>query len=394
MTGTNPAASLSGTAGTLTTLNAGTLSAGSSTSAPISVTSLGSLITLRLTRDNFLLWKTQAVPALAANGLFGYVAGTAAAPPHTIKEGTGDAAVDVANPEFLRWYQQDQLVMIALLGSMTEDILGQMTQLTTSAAVWTALHDMFASQNRARIMQLRYQLSNLKKKDLSASDYYRKMKGFADAMASIGKPLTDDEVLGYMLAGLGSEFEPLIASITARDDPVSLSSFYAYLLSAELRLEQQNSSGEIHPSANTAARANDRGGNGARGGHGGQGGGHGGQGGGQGRGRGGRGRGNGRSNLKCQVCSKFGHDALHCRNRFNHAFQPDEQRERSCNSVNTNTGSAGYTVDMDWYADTGATDHLTSDLDRLGIHERYGGKDKVHAANGAGPSNQDSSSSR
>ena len=97
---------------------------------------------------------------------------------------------------------------------------------------------MFASQNRVRVMQLRYQLSNLKKKDLTASEYYRKMRGFADAMASIGKPLTDEEVLGYILAGLGPEFEPLVASVTARDDPISLSSFYAFLLSAELRLEQ------------------------------------------------------------------------------------------------------------------------------------------------------------
>ena len=97
------------------------------------------------------------------------------APPQTLTQGTGDAAVEVANPEFLSWYQKDQLDMIALLGSMTEDILGQMTQLTTSAQVWTTLHDLFASQNRARIMQLRYQLSNLKKNDLTASEYYRKM---------------------------------------------------------------------------------------------------------------------------------------------------------------------------------------------------------------------------
>ena len=209
----------------------------------------------------------STVPALASNGLFGYVAGTEEAPPQTLIEGTGDAAVEVANPEFLRWFQKDQLVMIALLGSMTEDILGQMTQLTTSAQVWTTLHELFASQNHARIMQLRYQLSNLKKKDLTASEYYRKMRGFADAMASIGKPLDDDEVLGYILAGLGPEFEPLVASITARNDPISLSSFYAFFLSAELRLEQQASSGNIHPSANVAAGHTD----GHRGGHGGQG---------------------------------------------------------------------------------------------------------------------------
>ena len=144
--------------------------------------------------------------------------------------------------------------MIALLGYMTEDILGQTTQLRTSEHVWTTLHDMFASQIRARVMQLRYQLSNLKKKDLTASEYYRKMRGFADAMASIGKPLNDEEVLGYILAGLGPEFEPLVASVTARDDYISLSSFYALLLNAELRHKQQDAVGEIHSSASAATR--------------------------------------------------------------------------------------------------------------------------------------------
>ena len=104
--------------------------------------------------------------------------------------------------------------MIALLGSMTEDILGQMMQLMTSVAIWTTLHDMFASENRVRVMQLRYHLPNLKTKDLSASEYYRKMKGSADATISIGKPLSDDEVLAYMLVGPGFEFEPLVALIS------------------------------------------------------------------------------------------------------------------------------------------------------------------------------------
>src|SRR4051794_13492193 len=125
MAGTTPSL-LSNTAGALTTQPIGTLATSSSSSAAPTITSIGNLITLRLTRDNFLLWKTQAVPALASNGLFGYVSGFETAPPHTITEGTGDAAQEVANPAFLRWYQQDQLVMIALLGSMTEDILGQM----------------------------------------------------------------------------------------------------------------------------------------------------------------------------------------------------------------------------------------------------------------------------
>jgi hypothetical protein len=74
-------------------------------------------------------------------------------------------------------------------------------------------------------MQVCYQLSNAKKADMTAAAYFQKMKGYADTMASLGHPLSDEEVLGYMLAGLGSDFEPLVTSIATRDDPVILNSF-------------------------------------------------------------------------------------------------------------------------------------------------------------------------
>ena len=85
-------------------------------SATVSVTSLTGMITMRLTRENFLLWKTQAAPALRSARLFGYVDGTIVAPSATISQGTGDAAVVIANPEYLKWFQQDQTVMIAQIG--------------------------------------------------------------------------------------------------------------------------------------------------------------------------------------------------------------------------------------------------------------------------------------
>ncbi|XP_071677238.1 uncharacterized protein [Lolium perenne] len=106
-------------------------------------------------------------------------------------------------------------------------------------------------------MQIRYQLSNTRKKDLTATEYFNRMKSLADSMAAIGVPLKEDEVLGYMLAGLGSEYEPLVVSLTTRADTVSLDSFYAYLVGAELRLEQQASMGDIHSSANSVAHHSD-----------------------------------------------------------------------------------------------------------------------------------------
>lgn len=60
----------------------------------------------------------------------------------------------------------------------------------------------------------------------------------------------------------------------------------------------------------------------------------------------------------CQVFGKRGHQALRCYNRFNHAYQADEKSAA--------TGSvSSYLTDTNWYADSGATDHITYDLDRL-----------------------------
>jgi hypothetical protein len=121
---------------------AGAISAASGST--VSLHSITSMITIRLSRDNFLLWKTQAVPALRAAHLYGYIDSTVVKPPPTLVEGTGPDAKEVANPAFLRWFQQDQLVLLALLGSMSEDLVGQMTRLTTSKVVWDTLHAMFS----------------------------------------------------------------------------------------------------------------------------------------------------------------------------------------------------------------------------------------------------------
>jgi hypothetical protein len=117
-----------GTNAALTTTTTGPL-----TPATPIMPSFAGLITVRLTRTNFLLWKAQVVPNLTGANLFGYLDGTITAPPEKIIEGTGDAAHQVPNPAYATWRQIDQGVLGALLSSMTEEVLGQMTRVTTTA---------------------------------------------------------------------------------------------------------------------------------------------------------------------------------------------------------------------------------------------------------------------
>jgi hypothetical protein len=95
----------------------------------------------------------------------------------------------------------------------------------------------------------------LKKGDLSISAYYQKAQGFSHLLAAIGKPIEASELVSHILAGLGPEYDPLVTSVTTRQDSISLNELYGFMLSYETRLEQHKSTIDVSISiANTAQR--------------------------------------------------------------------------------------------------------------------------------------------
>jgi histone deacetylase 1/2 len=76
------------------------------------------------------------------------------------------------------------------------------------------------------------------------------------------------------------------------------------------------------------------------------------------------------------VCFKEGHNAANCWHRFDADYVPDEK--------NANAVAHVYGVASNWYTDTGAADHITSELDKLVIHDKYNGDDQICTASGAG----------
>jgi hypothetical protein len=84
------------------------------------------------------------LPHLSGNNLHGHLDADVAAPEKTLTEGTGDKAVTIDNPEYHRWWVQDQKVLSILLGSMDGDIASQLIGCKTAAAAWKAVHTMHA----------------------------------------------------------------------------------------------------------------------------------------------------------------------------------------------------------------------------------------------------------
>ncbi|KAJ0972283.1 hypothetical protein J5N97_020242 [Dioscorea zingiberensis] len=214
----------------------------SSSAGLLPTPSFGHLINVKLTRENYLLWKAQFMPYLRSQQLLGYVDSSTACPAKIITETTESRATQVPNQGYQTWLQQDHMVLSALLSSLSEEVLSQVLFLSISHEVWQTLERMFSSQSKARIMQIQLQLSTIQKKDLYVADYFNKVKYLADTLAAIGRPLEDEEIITYLLAGLDSEFDPLVTSVTTRIDSMSLNDIYTHLLSFEMRMEHHNTS--------------------------------------------------------------------------------------------------------------------------------------------------------
>jgi hypothetical protein len=76
-----------------------------------------------------------------------------------------------------------------------------------------------------------------------------------------------------------------------------------------------------------------------------------------------------------KICLKVGHIAVVCWYRYDEDFAPD-------NRVAAMPSTSG--VDPNWYFDSGATDHITGELKKLTLHDRYNGNEQIRVANGAG----------
>lgn len=324
-------------------------------------------VTEKLSRSNHTLWKAQILPTMRGALMMGYLDGTTRAPPKEIEAKQDEKIVKIPNQDYIQWMAKDQQILGYLLASLSREILVHVADKKTAAELWQTIEAMFSSQTRARSINTRIALATTPKGNMSVAEYIGKMKTLADEMASAGKPLEEEELVSYILSGLDMEYNPIVSTLVGRAEPASVGEVYSQLLSFEqrIRLLQGVQGGPLQSSANSAMRG--------RGGfqHSFQ------RGRGRGRGIGGRGSNNYTSSRssygedtrpKCQLCKKRGHTVETCWHRFDHDFIPPSEKMAAA-------ATTSYGVDTNWYIDTGATDRITSELDKLTVRDRYGGGD-------------------
>lgn len=325
----------------------------------------------------------------------------------------------VINPQYEKWVAVDQLLLGWLYNSMTAEVATQVMGHETAAGLWARVQNLFGIQSQAEEDYLRQVFQSTRKNSLKMADYLRVMKLNADNLGqAIGSPVSARSLNSQTLLGLDEEYNPIVATLQGRLS-ISWSELQSELLVFEKRLDFQHSL-KTNVNFSTAASvhmAHSRGPQlfggqrqqqpfmfnrgpspqyfGQRGGN-------------SNRFRG-RGRWNGYNNNNrqvCQVCGKPGHSAVACFHRFDKQFVGNLPFNRNVNfgqnlpqggnntAASTSSGPNAFVTfpnvsspgnhthfvahpetvaDPNWYVDSGASNHVTSDYNNVTNPLPYGG---------------------
>jgi hypothetical protein len=145
---------------------------------------LGSPPATKLTRSNFLFWKTLVFPAIRGAMVMGLLEGTDRAPAKLISSKDADGKdITITNPAYAAWMARDQAVVSYLLQSLSPELLPHVFGLETTEAV------MFSTASPAKLNALRGALNNTKKSSMTMAQFFAKMKGYASELVALGKTL-------------------------------------------------------------------------------------------------------------------------------------------------------------------------------------------------------------
>ncbi|XP_010418880.1 PREDICTED: uncharacterized protein LOC104704503 [Camelina sativa] len=272
-----------------------------------------STLTIKLNNTNYLLWKTQFESLLSCQKLIGFVNCAVTAPPRTTSTTNNE---EVPNPQYEAWFCTDQLIRSWLFGTLSEEVLGYVHNITTSRDVWIFLAENFNKSSIARKFTICRSLWVLEKKDMSFAAYCREFIAICDALSSIGKPIDESLKISGFLNGLGCDYDPIttvIQSSLSKLYPPSFGDVVSKVESFDTKLRSYS--------------------------------------------------------VPDSIGGRTGHIVTDCWNRFDHNYQrPDVAQVFS--SLQISDGN-------DWVTDFGATAHVTSSATNLQSATTYNGNDIV-----------------
>jgi hypothetical protein len=151
---------------------------------------------------------------------------------------------------------RDQAVLGFIVNSLSPEVVAHVVGLTHASEVWSVITKMFSTISRTRINHLRGTLNTTKKKGLTTAQYFAKMSEISSELAAAGKPVEEDEMIGYALNGLDSSYNDLVSSVSG-NPLTTFDKLYSLINAHELRRDMLAEDDQEPPfisSANAADR--------------------------------------------------------------------------------------------------------------------------------------------
>ncbi|PWA60326.1 dnaJ domain, Zinc finger, CCHC-type, Tetratricopeptide-like helical domain protein [Artemisia annua] len=128
---------------------------------------------------------------------------------------------------------------------------------TTSRELWLALEHTFAPNTISREYTLKSQLLKIQMQpDESSSAYLTQAREYATALANIGEPFKEKDVVMLVVAGLRAEYDGLKTNIMGRQLPTPFSDIYAILSDHDYMVKKSEPQ-PVQAFNNTCSSSND-----------------------------------------------------------------------------------------------------------------------------------------
>ncbi|KAG6776831.1 hypothetical protein POTOM_016621 [Populus tomentosa] len=217
---------------------------------------------LKLTSSNYISWKLQFQTLFIGYDILGYIDGSKPCPSATILTDHST----IPNPAYHIWIRQDQLILNALIGSLSPtlipfvarsttsreawNIIGSLSptlipfvaRSTTSREAWNILANTYAKPSRGRIKQVKALFKQSTKGNLNITDFLQSVKARADELAILGAPIDEEDLTEKILDELDDDYKELVLAIQARDHSISFDELHEKLLTFEAMLQGKTKS--------------------------------------------------------------------------------------------------------------------------------------------------------
>ncbi|KAL4558553.1 hypothetical protein LXL04_036754 [Taraxacum kok-saghyz] len=265
-------------------------------------------LTTKLTPHNYPVWRRQVEATLISLELEDFIIGSSDPPPKEVKDKDGKST---SNPEYLLW---------------------------------------------SGIISLKSKLTKNPKGNHSVTEFLQEMRSIADDLALAQSPVSEEDLMVYILSQLGIEYNTIAAAIKVRENPLSYSELFDKLTDYERALKESSTMIESTPlTANYTSRQH---------------------------GSNYRNSASRNNNNRPHNSGSQRHLTRDCRKLARFLRENNVINDKNTAPVANVTTSAP--ASPSWLVDTCASNHVTSDKHTLHQVSEYGGPDEIVLGDGTG----------